>query len=127
MGEMQQNIFRRVWDGLPVLFPMVALFHVVILIITIVGFAQSGTLGEAATGGTCLELLLYTLLWVLVCLRYRWAAIGYIILTSANLALQYLTPEGSIWKSISDAMEPGHLPVDVLFCFFLLFYYKRLR
>jgi hypothetical protein len=115
------------WDGLPVLFPMVALFHVAILLITVIGFAQSGTLGDFVTRGTCLELLLYTVLWVLVCLRYRWAAIGYVVLTSVNLALQYLTPAGSIWKSVADAMEPGHLPVDVLFCFFLLFYYKRLR
>jgi hypothetical protein len=127
MAEPQQNFFRRLWTELPVLFPMVALFHVVILVVTLTGFAQNGTLADAATAGTCIELLLYTILWVLVCLKYRWAAIAYIVLTSVNLGLQYLTPAGSIWKSISDAMEPGHLPVDVLFCFFLLFYYKRLR
>jgi hypothetical protein len=123
----QQNFFQRLWTGLPVVFPLVALFHIAILIITLIGFAQSGTLSEVATAGTCLELLLYTALWVFVCLKNRWAATGYIVLTSLNLGLQYLTPSASARRSFSDAMEPGHLPVDALFCFFLLFYYKRFR
>jgi hypothetical protein len=125
MAEQQQNFFRRVWTELPLLFPLVALFHFAILIITIAGFAQADALDATAPAGTCIELLLYTLLWLFVCLQHRWAAIGYILLTCVNLALQYLTAQGSIWRDIADAMAPAHLPIDALFCFFLLFYYKR--
>ena len=127
MAELQQSFFRRMWTGLPVLFPLVALFHLAILVITVLSFSQTGALDNMMLLGTCIELLLYTILWILVCLKYRWAAIGYILLTSINLALQYLTPQGSIWRDVGDAMAPAHLPIDVLFCFFLLFFYKRFR
>lgn len=123
MAELQQSFFRRMWTGLPILFPLVALFHIALLGYNVFSFAQQGVLDTAIAGGTCVELLLYTVLWIAVCDRWRWAAIGYIILTAANLLLQFLNHAGSTWRLVSDAL----FPFDVLMCFFLLFFYKRFR
>jgi hypothetical protein len=123
MDEPRQNILRRIWDGLPVLFPLVALFHLLLLGYNVISFARQDLLDTIIASGTCVELLLYTLLWVAVCDRWRWAAIGYIVLTAANLLLQFLNPPASNWRLVSDAL----FPFDVLMCFFLLFYYKRFR
>jgi hypothetical protein len=123
MDEQAQPFFRRVWTGLPVLFPIVGLFQIALFCYNLIRFALDGVLGTAIAAGTCVELMLYALLWIAVCDRRRWAAIGYIVLTSVNLLLQFLAPVHSIWHQISDAL----FPFDALLCFFLLFFYKRFR
>jgi hypothetical protein len=120
---LEQLSFIERLKGLPILFPLVGLFHIVLLCITIFGFGKEGLLGTSIGGGTVLEWLLYTVLWVFVCLQYRWAAIGYICLTAINLLLYFLSPKESIWHLVSDTL----LPFDILMCVFLLFYYKRFR
>lgn len=123
--ERQPHFLRRMWTGLPVIFPLVGLFHIAILFITIYSFAQDGVLDVFTPAGICLMLLAYAVLWIYICLQRRWAAIAYIILTAVNLCLQYLTPQGNPWRDVGAAMAPGGLPVDALMCFFLLFFYKR--
>jgi hypothetical protein len=119
----RSEIFERL-KSLPILFPMVGAFHVVMLIITTAGFLMEGSLDTAITVGSCIEWLLYSAFWVAVCLQQRrWAAIAYIGLTAINLALQFLTPPASYWPEIGGTL----FPFDVLMCFFLLFFYKRLR
>jgi hypothetical protein len=119
---MEVSLIDR-FKGLPVVFPLVLLFHIVMLCITAFGFISDGVLDTAIAAGTVLEWLLYTVLWLFVCLQQRWAVIGYIALTSLNLLLYFLASKEGIWHMLSDAL----LPFDVLMCFFLLFYYKRLR
>jgi hypothetical protein len=120
---LEQLSFIDRIKGLPVLFPLVGLFHISMLLVTAIGFAREGVLNTMIGGGSVVEWLLYTLLWVFVCLQYRAAAVGYIILTAANLLLQFLTPQDQSWRHIADTV----FPFDVLMCFFLLFYFKRFR
>lgn len=123
MDEQVQPFFRRIWTGLPVLFPIVGLFQIALFAYNLIRFAMSGVLDTVIAGGTCMELFLYAALWAFICDRRRWAAIAYIALTAINLMLQFLTPQHSVWREFSDAL----LPFDVLLCFFLLFFYKRFR
>jgi hypothetical protein len=109
--------------SVPVLLPMAALAHLFWTGYTFGRFIADGTLMSFIGGGTSIILLLYTLLWLGVCAQKRWAGIGYIALTAINLCLQFLTPEGSHWRFVADAL----FPFDVLMCFFILFYYKRLH
>ena len=109
---------------LPVLFPLVAVFHVVMLVITLIGFGIAGVLSEPVPVGTCLVWLLYGVAWIAICLQQRkWAVITYISLTAINLVLQFLLPKGSHWQQVGGTL----FPFDVLMCFFLTFYYKRFR
>lgn len=107
---------------LPVLFPLVGAFHIVMLIITAAGFAQAGVLTDAVPAGSCVEWALCAIIWAFVCLyQSRKAAIAYLILTVVNLGLQFLMPHGSDWRLIGSTL----FPFDLLLCFFLFFYYKR--
>ncbi|MBS1644749.1 MAG: hypothetical protein JST36_06880 [Bacteroidetes bacterium] len=116
--------FRKIWTGMPVLFPLLALFHVLMLAVAAVGFARSGDLFSFIPGGTVLEWLLYSLFWIGVSItQRRLPAILYILLAAGNLCLQFLTPETSDWRSIGSTV----FPFDILLCFFLLYYYKRLK
>ena len=117
------NILRRLWHQLPVLFPLVAIAHIVWLGYAVVSFSQQGVMDTFIGAGNCLVMLLYTILWIGVCDRRRWAAIGYLTLTAVNLCLQFFTHQHSEWRYVSDAL----FPFDLLMCFFILFYYKRFR
>ena len=119
----QRSLFERL-KSLPVLVPLVAGFHLVMLIIAIIGFSAADVLGEPVPMGTCLVWLLYSAAWISICLQQqKWAAITYIILTAINLALQFLLPKGSLWQQVGGSV----FPFDLLMCFFILLYYKRFR
>ena len=120
---MNNPTFLERLKGLPILFPLIGVFHFVMLGVTTYSFAKDGVLDTFLGLGSALEWLVYALLWLGVCMQLRWTTIAYIILTAVNLILLFLTPQGSHWKSISDTL----FPFDVLMCFFLLFYYKRFR
>lgn len=114
---------EKYFKNVPVLLPLAALAHLFWTGFSFGKFLSDGTLFGFITGGTVLNQLLYTLLWLGVCLQKRWAGIAYIGVTAVNLCLQFLTPAGSQWKLVADAL----FPFDVLMCFFILFYYKRLK
>ena len=110
--------------GLPVLFPLIAMFHLVMLFVAAIGFAQSGDLTEFIPAGSCVEWLLYSVFWIAVTFtQRRLPAILYILLAALNLYLQFLTSKGSDWREIGGTV----FPFDLLMCFFLLYYYKRLQ
>ncbi len=110
--------------ALPVLFPLVGLFHMVMLVIGLVQYAQLGELGSVPALGSLAHWLIYGLIWMLICLyESRWAALAYIGLTSAELLLQFFGPAGSLVRELSSTL----FPFSILLCFFLLFYYKRFR
>ncbi len=117
------TFYDRFFRQLPIVFPLIAGFHFVLLGYSIFTFAQAGVLDSAICYGSCAMLLLYALLWVAVCDRRRWAAVGYMTLTAVNLMLYFFARKDSIWHQISDVL----LPFDVLMCVFLIFYYKRFR
>jgi hypothetical protein len=115
------TLIDRFFKQLPILFPLVALFHLVMLGYSLWTFASQGVLDTFIGGGSTLVVLLYTILWLAVCDARRWGAIGYMALTAITLLLQFATPHQSEWRYVGDALSP----FDVLMCFFLLFYYKR--
>jgi len=117
------NLLRRFWQDLPVLFPLVAIAHIVWLGFALFDFGRQGVLDTFIGAGNCLILLLYAVLWIAVCDRRRWAAIGYLTLTAVNLCLQFFSAQHSDWRYVSDAL----FPFDLLMCVFLLYYYKRFR
>src|SRR6478609_9081287 len=113
----------RFFKNGPVLLPLAALAHLLWTGFSFGKFLSDDTLISFIGGGTFLIQLLYTLLWLGVCMQKRWAGIAYIAVTAVNIGLQFLTPAGSHWKYVADAL----FPFDVLMCFFILFYYKRLK
>ena len=107
---------RNWWIKPPTLFPWAALFHVGITAHAIWVFRAEPALAWFYP----VSLIIYTVFWFFVCSMHRWAAIGYVLFTSVNLLLQNLFQEG-VWHSFGGAL----FPLDILFSFFVLFYYKR--
>jgi len=123
MDTIQEPFYRRIWKQLPILFPLIALFHLAILAFSIYTFSSQGVLDTLSCGGACLDIALYTIFWIFVCDTRRWASLAYIVLTAINLLIFFFLKGAPSWHTISGILQP----FDVLMCFFLLYYYKRFR
>jgi len=103
----------------PILFPLVALAHVVWLLWTIWNDRS------APFGGIewlqVLWLLGYTICWITASDFRKWGAIGYMLLTMVNITL-FLTVKNYTNR---DLYMSNMFLLDGVFSFFLLFYFKR--
>jgi len=100
----------------PQLFPLVALFHIAMLIYTV-----WNDISGSYEWIQILWVLGYTFFWLFICDMRKWAAIGYLILTVTDVILRFtLKSPTSLDLYVSDMFI-----LDVLFSFFVLFYYKR--
>lgn len=111
--------YKRIWQKPPILFPLVALFHVALLL-----YMVYDTIADPVGGWILMQpviMLLYTVFWLFACDMKKWAAIGYILLTTANLALRFVLKDPSALNNFTDTL----FPADALFTFFLMFYFKR--
>lgn len=102
-------------------FPLVALFHIILFVITLVTFVQQPAL---ATGLNCLWMLGYTTFWLGTTAMRKWGAMGYVLVTAANVVTWYGLQ--------SDPMRQGLYTssiflVDLIFSFFVIIYYRRFR
>jgi len=102
----------------PVIFPWVALFHFVMLVYQLWLYHDSPfpSIDWLQPGW----MLAYTMLWLFVCDMRKWAALSYIAISMLNLLL-YLNVMG---VQLNIYSSPIYL-IDILFSFFLLFFYKR--
>lgn len=102
----------------PVIFPWVALFHIAMLLFQVWLYHDSPFPSKDWIQPAWM--LVYTIAWLFVCDMRKWAALLYIALSMGNLVL-YLN---TVNTHISPYYSPIYL-IDMLFSFFLLFYYKR--
>ncbi|MDR3680292.1 MAG: hypothetical protein P4L41_10040 [Flavipsychrobacter sp.] len=103
----------------PLLFPLVALFHILWLLYSL-------WLARTATPANMewvqpLWMLAYTTFWIFTCDGRKWAAIGYILLACLNLALYF-----GLIRYQRDMFTSPIFPTDLLFSFFIFFFYRRL-
>ncbi|HTM65187.1 MAG TPA: hypothetical protein VL093_02625 [Flavipsychrobacter sp.] len=118
---MQKNLLIRISTKPPVIFPFVALFHLLILCYTIWNYKEFPF--PSVYWIPVLWLLLYSFFWLFVCDLKRWAALGYLGLTVLNIALHYFLK----FESERSVYTPSFLLLYVFFSFFILFYFRRIR
>lgn len=115
-----KTFFKDIATKLPVVFPLVAFFHVVLFIWTLRSLAMApATTTEIST----LWMLAYTACWVATADARKWGAMGYIIVTVGSILIYLTATERSTWITY----ESPIFILDILFCFFIMFYYKRFR
>lgn len=116
------NSIKRFWTKPPTLFPLVALFHIGAVIFSI-AVNSSEPLSSAAWIQFA-WLPAYTLAWIFLCDMKKWAGYLYILLTAADLVMRFLLKSYD-----SDMAWHASLwfPMNVLFSFFVLFYFKQLE
>ena len=100
-------------------FPYIGIFHILWLLWIVWGL-RSGPLGkpELVSLG---EIAAFTVAWLAVCNLKKWGAFCYLMLTLADVACYLLlhTPyDRALYVS-------AIFPIDAIFCFFILFYFKR--
>jgi hypothetical protein len=113
-----KTYFKDITKKPPLLFPLVALYHLFLLGYTI------WLLHDAPFPGTewlmMAVILLFSVFWFLVCDMRKVGALGYLALTSVNLIIMF-----GLKSFISkDVYTNSLFPTDVLFSFFVLFYYR---
>lgn len=116
---MPDTFLTRIIRRPPVFFPLVALFHIVMLLVTAWQFSEVLDSKEAITAISVW--LIYTICWLFICDMKKWAALTYVILSLIGVGLQFLTAKGGLWYDVGTVM----FPFNLLMIVFLMFYYKR--
>ncbi len=115
------NFFRRP----AVFFPLIALFHLGLTISE--GLNYIGNDEVYRTYWLIpVVLLLYTVFWSGATLYKKWGAIGYVILTVANVSLHFFGPPGIFKQALGDILFLP-VPVNLVFSFLLLFYFRKME
>ena len=104
----------------PVLFPTVAFVHVLWLLWTIWSVIQQPGL---STEINVLWMLAYTTFWIATADMRKWGAIGYVLVTTIDIILYFTVHTKGV---MLDYGSPIFI-LDILFCFFIMFYFKRFR
>ena len=116
---MSTPFLKRIWEKPPIMFPLVAVGHIVYFLLLSYSHVTD------YVGGWLLAqpilLFVYTLAWLFCCDLKRWAALIYIALTSINLALRFWVTDSMALNNFTDVL----FPMDVLFSFFLMYFFRN--
>lgn len=119
-----QTFIKDISTKPPLLFPLVALFHVFALLYSIWDVHASPFPGTEWLSP--LWMIALTACWVAMCDLRKWGAIGYIVLTVADLAIVFaMKPANTSFLNNTDPYSSSFFPLNVIFCFFVLFFYRR--
>jgi hypothetical protein len=116
-----KTFFTDIVKKPPILFPLVGLFHILML-----GWVIWDDRFLSFPGIEWLQVLWlvgYTVCWIAICDLRKWGAIGYIALTAVNVALQFAVRSGKVSWIYTSNLEL----IDVFLCLFLFLYYKLFR
>ncbi len=99
----------------PVLFPLVALFHIGMLVFCIYNAASEPM--SSLIWLQPLWMLGYTVSWIMVCSMQRWAAYTYVAITTLSLGVHFFAK--------NDLYVSSLFLIDVLFAMIVMAYIKR--
>jgi len=113
------SFFKNLLQKSPIAFPWIALFHFVMIIMSVWSALMTPLLSEGWIQPVWA--ILFSFFWVFVCDLKKWAAYAYIFLTTLSLLLRFylLSPSNAIIYSFC------FYEIIILFSFFILFYFKR--
>jgi len=115
----------RYFKSMPVVFPLIGLF-----ILGLTAFEAWNYLGDDSVSRLYwlrpLVLLLYFAAWAGACLRYKAGGIAFVFLTIVNVSFYFFAPDILLRRALGDLLFVP-IPVNLLFAFLLLFYFRRLH
>jgi hypothetical protein len=122
IGVFIRDIFRKP----PVAFPYIGCFHLLMIAYVLIFWWAT------PIKFYYIELLWtvgFTVCWLYICDLRRWAAYGYIGLTVANLVLFAisLNKAEDARKAFQQEYISANLFPALIFCFFVLFYFRRIN
>lgn len=118
---MKDSFIKKLLTKPPILFPLAALFHIIISISAIITlyptpFSQRDWLRP-------LGMIVFSILSIFLCTMHKWSAISYVALSIISLALLYFckgdSPEFIFGNSF--------FPFNLILSFFILLLFKRFK
>lgn len=116
---MSEPFYKRMWRKPPVIFPWIGLFHVGMLL-----YLVGNTITDPVYGWILMQpvlMLLYTIFWLYSCDLKKWAALSYMGLTTLNLLVRFLVTDKIFLNNFTDTI----FPADMMFTFFVMYYFKK--
>ncbi len=116
-------MIKRFFKKSPIVFPLVAIFHVLVTMHAVWLFFKI-PYDDGLDRGRLIDILtmmLLSVLWFFLTDLRKWAAISYVLLVIASVALHYFT---SLLGEKGSLVSP-FFPASLLFCFFILVYFKK--
>ena len=118
---MPESFFKKLINRPPVLFPLAALFHVLITVAAIISLYPIPL--NQRDWLRPLALLLFAVLSVALCFMRKWAAMSYTGLSILCLAMLYFGGEDTPAQIFGRAA----FPFNLILSFFILLLFKRFR
>lgn len=114
------NFFKRIIQKPPVAFPLVALFHIGLLL-----YMVYNNVSDPVNGMIWVQpaiLLIYTICWLWVCDMKKMAVLAYMGITTVNLVARMVVTDEMMRVYFLDAL----FPADIIFTIITALYYKKL-
>ncbi|KAA5536526.1 hypothetical protein F0919_02335 [Taibaiella lutea] len=123
--SQEQNLLKRYFKQMPVFFPLIGLFLLVMAGIEFWNYAGDGGYLPVYWLRPIL-FLVYALLWIPICFGKKWAALGFLILSILGMAFFLFGPDITLKHAIGDVYIMP-IPANILFSFLILFFYRKLK
>lgn len=114
---MLPDFFKRAWNKPPIVFPLVALFHLVIVLHALWTFSDL-LVADYHSWLYPGVLLLYLVLWLFVCDLRKWAAYVYILLMLADVLSYFYVPSARDYAGVL-------FPANIIFAVLILVYFRK--
>ena len=122
---LKMKFLKSFFTTAPIAFPMIALFHLWLTYTEAVNYIGDTSVFLIYTLRP-IVLLAYTIFWIGCCYMKRWAGFGYLVLTMLNVSFYLFAPPSLLKQAIGDILFVP-VPINLLFCFLILFYFKRMQ
>lgn len=128
MNQSIKSFFKKA----PFIFYFILAFHIYLTFTEILRYWGDTSVSYIYYFFRPFLYLLYTLAWLGVCMMKKWAGLAYLILTFLTVSFHLFIPVEpfstlAVYKhALSDVLFIP-IPVNLLFCFFILFYFKRIQ
>lgn len=123
--EARKPFWVQYFTRMPIVFPLVGLF-----LLAMAAFEAWNYLGDNEVSSIYwlrpVIMLLYFLFWAGACFGSKKAGLAFLVLTIANVAFYLFGPDSVPKRALGDILFIP-LPVNILFSFLLLFYFRRLQ
>jgi len=124
-GAKPKSLIARYFTVMPIFFPLIGLFLLAMTLFEAWSFLGDDSVGRIYWLRPAV-MLLYFIFWSTICLGKKWGGIAFIALTIANVAFQLFGPDIVLKHAIGDLLFVP-LPVNLVFSFLLLFFFRKLK
>jgi hypothetical protein len=123
--ETSKNLIVRYFTQMPIFFPLIGLFMLGLALSECWSYATDHDYGAIYWFRPVL-FFIYFLIWVPICYAKKWAGFTFLILSILGMSFDMFGPDIMLKHAIGDVLIKP-IPINILFSFLLLFYFRRMK